>query len=179
MLKRYLELGQIVGTHGVRGEMRLNPWCDGSDFVKKFKTVYLEKNGEKPVAVKSAREHKNIVLITLDGVDSMEKAQALRNTVLYIDREDVQLEDNTWFIDDLIGCEVREKDSGRVYGKITLVQSYPANDVWTVRTPEGRDVLIPAVKSVVLSVDTDTKTAYIKALKGLFDEAESVREDEN
>ncbi|MBQ5994400.1 MAG: 16S rRNA processing protein RimM [Clostridia bacterium] len=178
-MNKYLELGQIVGTHGVKGEMRLNPWCDSADFVKQFKTVYFDANGEKAVAVLKAREHGNVVLITLDGVDSMEKAQALRNTVLYIDRNDVKLSDNSWFIDDLIGCSVVEKENGRVYGKISAVDKYPANDVWTVRTPDGKDVLVPAVKSVVLSVDAENKTAYIKALRGLFDGEESVKENEN
>ncbi len=86
MLKPYLELGQIVGTHGVRGEVRLNPWCDAPQFIKKFKTVYFDENGNEKIAVKSARPHGNIVILSLDGVDTMEKAQSLRNKVLYMKR---------------------------------------------------------------------------------------------
>ncbi len=179
MLKKYLELGQIVSTHGVRGEMRLNPWCDSPAFVKKIKTVYFDKNGEKSIAVESARPHGNIVILKLNGIDTIEQAQTYRNTVLFMKREDAVLPENTWFVEDLIGCTVKESGTDRVYGKITDVQKYPANDVWTVRADNGKETLVPAVKSVVISADVENKTVEIKALRGLFDEEESVIEDEN
>ncbi len=82
MIKPYLELGKVVGTHGVRGELRVNPWCDTPDFARRFKTLYWDKNGEKPVTVLSCRPHGNIVLLRLEGVESMEAAQALRGRML-------------------------------------------------------------------------------------------------
>lgn len=179
MLKKYLELGQIVSTHGVRGEMRLNPWCDSPDFVKKIKTVYFDKDGEKSIAVESARPHGNIVILKLQGINTIEEAQSYRSTVLYMNRDDARLPENTWFVEDLIGCSVFEDGSDRNYGKISDVQKYPANDVWTVKQPDGKNVLVPAIKSVVIRTDIENKSVYIKALKGLFDEEESVIEDEN
>ncbi len=178
-MKQYLELGQIVSTHGVRGEMRFNPWCDSADFATKFNTLYFDAEGKQPVAVQSARVHGNIVLLKLEGIDTMEKAQALRQKVLYIDRESADLPENTWFVEDLLGCRVVEDGTDTVYGSITDVQKYPANDVWTVKEPSGKDVLVPAIKDVVVSADIENKTVYIKALKGLFSGEESVREDEN
>jgi 16S rRNA processing protein RimM len=178
-VKQYLELGQIVSTHGVRGEMRFNPWCDSADFATKFNTLYFDAEGKQPVAVQSARVHGNIVLLKLEGIDTMEKAQALRQKVLYIDRESADLPENTWFVEDLLGCRVVEDGTDTVYGSITDVQKYPANDVWTVKEPSGKDVLVPAIKDVVVSADIENKTVYIKALKGLFSGEESVREDEN
>lgn len=174
MLKPYLALGQIVGTHGVKGEMRLNPWCDAPQFIKKFNTLYFDANGKDSVAVKSARPHGNIVILLLDGVDSMEKAQALRNRVLYMKREDASLPANTWFIEDLIGCEVRQINTDKVYGKISDVQKYPANDVWTVKSDDGTQTLIPAIKSVVINTDVENGFVEIDAIKGLFDGGESV-----
>ncbi len=174
MLKPYLALGQIVGTHGVKGEMRLNPWCDAPQFIKKFNTLYFDENGKDSVAVKSARPHGNIVILMLDGVDSMEKAQALRNRVLYMKREDANLPANTWFIEDLIGCEVRQINTDKVYGKISDVQNYPANDVWTVKSDDGTQTLIPAIKSVVINTDVVNGYVEIDAIKGLFDDRESV-----
>ena len=88
MRKEYLELGRIVGTHGVRGEMKLELWCDGPEFVSQFHTVYLDENGEQPLALLSARAHKNQSLLTVRGYDSIEKAETLRNRVLYIRRTD-------------------------------------------------------------------------------------------
>lgn len=174
MLKPYLELGQIVGTHGVKGEVRLNPWCDAPQFIKKFKTVYFDENGNEKIAVKSARPHGNIVILSLDGVDTMEKAQSLRNKVLYMKREDANLPENTWFIEDLIGCEVRQTGTDKVYGKISDIQKYPANDVWTVKSDDGRETLIPAIKSVVISTEVEAGFVEIDAIKGLFDDGESV-----
>lgn len=179
MLKKYLELGQIVSTHGVRGEMRLNPWCDSPAFVKKIKTVYFDENGQKSVAVESARPHGNIVILKLQGINTIEEAQAYRNQVLFMKREDAKLPENTWFVEDLIGCSVKETGTDRIYGKITDVQKYPANDVWTVRAENGKVTLVPAIKSVVIGADIENKIVEIKALKGLFDEEESVIEDEN
>ncbi len=178
-MKQYLELGQIVSTHGVRGEMRFNPWCDSADFATKFNTLYFDAEGKQSVAVQSARVHGNIVLLKLEGIDTMEKAQALKQKVLYIDRESADLPENTWFVEDLLGCRVVEDGTDTVYGSITDVQKYPANDVWTVKEPSGKDVLVPAIKDVVVSADIENKTVYIKALKGLFSGEESVREDEN
>lgn len=179
MKKQYLELGEIVGTHGVRGEMRLNPWCDTADFATKFNTLYFDAEGNKKAAVLSSRVHGNIVLLKLESVDTMEKAQALRGTVLYIDRDNACLPDNTWFVEDLLGCRVVEDGTDTVYGTLTDIQKYPANDVWTVKTESGKEVLMPAVKEVVISADIENKTVYIKALKGLFSGEESVIEDEN
>lgn len=179
MLKKFLEIGQIVSTHGVRGEVRLNPWCDSPDFVKRIKTVYLDENGEKSIAVESARPHGNVVILKLSGINSIDEAQSYRNTVLFMKREDAKLPSNTWFVEDLIGCTVMESGTDRVYGTVTDVQKYPANDVWTVRSKDGRETLIPAIKSLEINVDLESKTVFIKALRGLFDEEESVKENEN
>ena len=83
MIKDFLELGQIVSTHGIRGEIRLNPWCDAPEFAKHFKTLYFDANGDMPVSVKMARPHGNIVIMKLESVDSVEEAAALKNKILY------------------------------------------------------------------------------------------------
>lgn len=172
MIKHYLELGKIVGTHGVRGEMKLDYWCDSPEFVKQFKAVFLDPEGNRSVDVLSARPHKNQVLLTLKGVDSVEKAEALRDTVLYIRREDAGLKDGAWFIAELIGCTAYDADDPeKVWGVITDVYNTGANDIWVIRTPDGRDVHIPAIKDVVLGADVAADKAVIRPLKGLFDDA--------
>ena len=84
MIKEYLEIGQVGATHGVRGEFRLNPWCDGPEFVKKFKTFYRDDKGNQPVKVISCRPHGNVAVVKLEGVDTIEQAKDLRNTIFYI-----------------------------------------------------------------------------------------------
>lgn len=167
MIKNYLELGQIVSTHGVRGEVRFDPWCDSPDFVKKFKTLYYDARGEKSVKLISARPHGNIAILSLDGVASVDEARALRGTVLYMKRSDINLPDGTWFIEELIGCSVVDADTGKVYGEITDVTATGANDVYHIKTPSGI-ALLPAVKEFIISTDVEGGIVKIRAIKGIF-----------
>ena len=96
MQKQYLEVGKIVGTHGIRGEMRVECWANSPDFLKKFKTLYLDE-GKTAIAV-SCRPHKNIALMTAKGVGSIEEADKLRGKILYIDRKDVKLDEGEHFV---------------------------------------------------------------------------------
>lgn len=170
MIKEYLELGQIVSTHGVKGEVRFNPWCDTPDFVKKFKTLYFDKNGEKSVKVISARPHGNVAILLLDGVDDIDKARTLRNTVLYMKRSDARLPKGSWFIQELIGCKVIDSNNGSELGVVTDVSETGANDVWHIKTQSGKTVLIPAIKDVVIDTDVEAGVIRINPLKGLFDD---------
>lgn len=174
MLKQYLEIGQIVGTHGIRGEVRLNPWCDSPDFVKKFKTLYFDADGKRAVRVLSCRPHGNVVILSLDGTDSVEKASALRNKVLYMNRSDAKLSESDWFVQDLIDCKVADAlDESKIYGTLTdVIAGVGANDVWTVTADNGREYLLPAIKDVVKSVDTAGGIIKISPMRGIFDDAD-------
>lgn len=173
MLKDYLELGQIVSTHGVRGEIRLQPWCDSPEFACRFKTVYFDADGEKPVRVASSRPHGNVALMKLEGVDTVEQAQALRGRVLHVSRKDVRLPDGSYFIADLIGCGVFDADEPeKKYGEITQVSSTGANDVWHVRDPKGVERLLPAVPAFVIDTDVSAGRVLVRPIKGIFDDAD-------
>lgn len=171
MIKDYLEIGQIVSTHGIKGEVRLNPWCDSPEFVKKFKTLYRDEKGNTAFKVVSCSPHGNVAVLKLDGVDTVEAAQALRNTVLYMKRSDVNLPEGKWFVSELIGCSVLDCDNEDIcYGTLTDIDSGTANDIWYVKTPDGKEVLIPAIKDVVIKCDVAQNKVYIRPLRGLFDE---------
>ena len=173
MIRSYLELGQIVSTHGVRGEVKINPWCDDPSFAKRFGTVFFGKNGEEPVKVLSCRAHKNMILMLLEGYDSIEKAQALRNQMVYIRRSDVSLQEGVWFIEELIGCSVLDADDPSVcYGTLTDVSKTGANDVWSVTDESGREYLLPAIRDVVIDADVANDRVLIHPLKGIFDDAD-------
>lgn len=170
MKKDFLEVGEIVGTHGVRGEMRVNPWCDTPAFLKKFKKLYLDEKGVKSLDVKSAREHGNVALLVVDGIDTVEKAQAMRGKVLYIRRDDARLQKGNYFIAELIDCTVYDADDEScVYGVISDVSETGANDVWHI-VKDGKEYLIPAIKDVVVSVDVEEGKILIHPLKGIFDD---------
>lgn len=172
MIKDYLELGQIVGTHGIRGEIRINPWCDSPDFAKRFKTVFFDNKGNKSCKVISCRAHGNIILMKLDCADSIEEAEKLRNKILYISRADTRLPEGTWFIEELIGCSVTDADNNTEYGTITDVSQTGANDVWHITDKYGNEYLLPAIKDVVIDVKVAENSVSIRPLKGIFDDAD-------
>lgn len=171
MIKEYLDIGQIVGTHGVRGEMRVNPRCDGPEFIKQFKTLYFDKKGEKSVKVVSSRVHGNLALVKLDGIDTVEAATALRNKILYMKRSDAKIPEGSYFIAELVDCRVIDADDEeKCYGVLSDVSETGANDVWHIRSDDGKEYLIPAIPPVVIDVNVETGIIKIRPLKGIFDD---------
>ena len=170
MMNDYLEIGVIVGTHGLQGELRVKPSCDSAGFFRQFGTLYYDAAGQKPVRVLGLREHKNLALLHLEGVDSAEAAQRLRSQRLFFRRADAALEEGQYFIAELIGCEVFDaEDPALCYGKLSEVSQPGANDVWHIATPEDREVLIPVIDDVVKHVDIENRRVEIIMLDGLME----------
>ena len=117
--KNLLEIGKITSIVGLKGEVKVYPWCDSPELLCELETLYW-KSGT-PVKVEKGRVQKNMAVLKLEGVDTPEAAQKLRNHVLYMDREDVELEEGSWFIADLIGLTVKDSTSGEVYGTLSDV----------------------------------------------------------
>lgn len=170
MIKKFLEIGEITGTHSIHGEIRVNPWCDSPEFIKKFKTLYFDSEGTEQISVASARPHGNICLLKIRGIDTVEQAQKLRGKILYMKRSDAKLPDGHYFIAELTGCEVFDSEDPSVkYGELTDVSATGANDVWHI-TRNGREYLIPAIPDVVIDTDVENNRILIKPLKGIFDD---------
>lgn len=158
-----IKAGRIVGTHGVRGEVRVQPRDGDPAFLTGFQTFLLDG---KPVAPIACRIHKSLVLMKLPGVDDMDAAQALRGRELYIRREDAHLPEGEYFDDELLGLEVYDADSGVMLGELARVDPYPAHKVYTVRGE--REFLIPAVKDVFIkSADLDRNRMEVRIWEGL------------
>ncbi len=169
MRKQFLDTGKIVGTHGIRGEVRIDPWCDSPEFLCAFKKLYLDENGETFIEVKS-RPHKHIVLAKIKGVDTIEQAERLRGKIVYINRADIQLDEGVNFVQDLLGLEVTDTESGRVYGKITDVLRTGANDVYEITDDSGKKYLAPVIDEVIRETNVDGGYIKITPMKGLFDD---------
>lgn len=169
MLKKYIEAGKIVGTHGVRGEMRVQQWCDSSDVFCGFKKFYLDKNGTELLKVKASRPHGNVCLLKADKVETIEMAEALRGKVLYIDRADLKLSRGQFLIDDIVGCKVFDANDNTEYGVISEVSQTGANDVWHIKK-DGKEYYIPNVPQFVKSVDIESETVLITPIGGMFDD---------
>lgn len=169
MQKQYLEAGKIVGTQGVRGELRIEPWCDSAEFLKGFHTLYLDAEGRVPVQVLSARVRRRQLVVSLDGVDSVEKADAYRGRILYLNRADASIPEGSYFVDDLLGLSVYDIDTFVYYGTLTDVMRTGANDVYQVTSIDKKNYLIPAVEPVVRKIDFDKGKIFIRPIKGIFD----------
>lgn len=168
MLKQYLEIGKIVGTHGVRGELRAECWCDSPQFFASFKKLYFDE-GKEALEV-SSRPHKNIALVKIKGIDTVEQADLLRGRVLYVNRKDIKLPKGSNFIQDIIGLEVIDDDNGTVYGKVTEVIKTGANDVYEIKDSKGKAYYIPVIKDVVIETNPKKGRVLIKPMKGIFDD---------
>lgn len=170
MKKKYLEVGQIVSVHGIKGEVKIYPWCDSAEFITEFDELYVD-NGASVVELEGARVHKNMVVTRIKGVSTVEQAQAMRNTVLYIDRDEVELEEGDYFIQDLIGLKVIDADDNSIeYGELVDVTQTGANDVYHVKFEDGTVKLAPAIKSVVISTDIDKGVMEMRPIRGMFDD---------
>ncbi|MBQ6825330.1 MAG: 16S rRNA processing protein RimM [Clostridia bacterium] len=168
-MKKFLETGKIVGTHGINGMVRVQGWCDDSDFLKGFKYVYTDNKGENRLQITSVKPHGNVILMAFKGINTIELAETLRNKVIFIDRKDVKLPEGRYFISDLIGCHVFDAESEKELGTISDVSQTGANDVWHI-LKEGKEYLVPAIDEVLISVDINNEKVIIKPLKGIFED---------
>ncbi len=168
-MKQFLEIGKIVSTHGIKGELKVQPWCDSPQQIVDTENFYLD-NGNTSINVTSKRVQKNMAVIKIDGMDTPEEAVKLRNKTLYVKREDIELDENCYFIQDLIGLDVVDADNGNVYGVIDDVSETGANDVYHIKAPDNKVYYIPAIKQVVIKTDLQENKMYIRPLKGLFDD---------
>lgn len=167
MIKEFLESGKIVGTHGIRGAVRFQPWSDDADFLSGVKTVYLPDN--TPLEIVSVKPHGNIAILEIAGVNSIEDAEKLRNKVLLVKRSDADIPEGRYFIEELISSKVFAKKTGELLGVLSDVSKTGANDVWHIKKGD-KEYLVPAIESVVVSVDIEKGEVVIDPLEGIFDE---------
>ena len=163
MKLQFIEAGEIVNTHGIRGEVKVLCWLDDPEMLCEFDRCRI---GGKEYTMTEVRVQKTCNLVKLQGVDTMDAAQAMRGKVIELYREDI--DDEVIFADELIGVEVFAE--GNCIGKITDVLDYPGNAVYVVKGQY--EYMIPAVKSFILSTDVDANRMEVRLIEGM-------RSDEN
>lgn len=170
MIKPYLEAAKVVSTHGVMGEVRAQSYCDDPEVLCHLSMLYLDPQGKHPIGLQRGRVHKNVVILKLDGVNSLEDAQKLRGKMLYLDRKDLTLEPGQYFIQDLLGCTVADADDPeKVYGVLVDVTNTGASDIYHIKASDGKLLLAPAIPQVVKQVEPEQERILITPLEGLFD----------
>lgn len=163
MKNKFLEAGQIVNTHGVKGELKIVPWCDSPEFLCQFSTLYIEG---KPIKVRSARVHVTNVLLQLEGVDDVNAAMRLKGKTIEIDRTGIEPPSGRHFLADLMGLEVRDAESGTVLGAVSDILTPPAHEVYVVRG--GRhEYMIPAVDAFVVETNVDEGYLRVRLIEGM------------
>ncbi|NLP00744.1 MAG: 16S rRNA processing protein RimM [Clostridiaceae bacterium] len=170
MLKDYLAVGKVVNTHGIKGELKVIPITSDISRFDYLLFVTANYGGTfKEFRVIGCRIHKGFVLIRLKGIDTMSDAEKLKGQELFVHRKHaVELEEDEYFICDLIGIDVYEED--KLLGQLTDVLETGSNDVYIVQDSNMREILIPALKSVVESIDIEGKRMQVKLPEGLIDD---------
>ena len=162
-------IGKIVNTHGVKGEMRVKPSTDDIKRFEKLKEIQLEvKGGTKTYELTSVRYHKDFVLIKLKGIETMDDAELLKNTLIRIDRKDsLPLSEDEYYQCDLYDLEVMTEE-GRNLGILTDIIITGSNDVYVVTNPETKkEILLPAIKQCIKKVDIANRQMIVHLMKGL------------
>ena len=169
MKKRYLEGGKVLGPHGVRGVLKIEVWCDSPKVLAKQKRVFLaDKDGgfeEKKVVSASAAGA--LVLMSLEGIEDRDVAVAMKNTVIYLHRDDIPVAKGQMLLADMIGLPVIDANTEEVYGEITEVNDVPRGLLYTVKTAKG-DVYYPSGKEFIKEIDEE-KGMFITPIPGFFD----------
>lgn len=166
----FLPAFKVVTTHGVRGEMKAQPLCDGAAFLARIKRVYTSAQGAGETALQGVRAQGSMLLVRLAGVDSMDAARARVGHTFYFAKQDAKLTKGRYFIDDLLGCAVTDADTGTVYGTITEIDHPAAHDIYTVRRQDGSTALFPAVPEFLDRVDLEARAVYVRPIPGMFDQ---------
>lgn len=166
----FLECGQVVNTHGVKGAVRMANRCDSPAVLASLKTMYLPENGGyRALEVLRASVQKNMVLATFAGVDTLEGAVALRDKVLYAKREDLPLPEGSHFVADLLGLPVIDADTGEACGVLEDVTFPGAHPVYVVRDGEGT-YMIPAVPAFIIEISFGQEKPegiYVRLIEGM------------
>ena len=163
-----LEIGQIVNTFGIKGEVKVTPFTDDIKRFDDLKNVYVKtKKESKLYKVENVRYHKNMVLLKLEGINNPEDAEKLRNAFLEIDRKDaIPLEEGTYFIAYLINLDVYT-DEGKLLGKVDDIYNTGVNDIYVVKDELGKQILLPGIKDVIKEVDLEAEKIIVHLIPGL------------
>ncbi len=161
MKQPYLEAGKIINTFGIRGEVKLQPWCDSAEFLRPFKTLYIDG---APRAVASSRVHKGMLIVRFAGVEDVNGAMALKNKIVYFARSDAKLPRGRFFLADLIGADVID-ENGAPVGKLTEVLDLPAGMVYVVQGE--REHSIPAVPEFILETNVEEHYLRVHLIEGM------------
>ena len=168
-MTKYLEIGQIVNTFGIKGMVKIKPFTDDINRFDRLKKIYISnKNEKKEYQIQEVKYHKNMVLMKLEGVDTPEQADLLRQSYLLVDRADEEpLEEGVYYIVDLLGLEVYTDDN-KLLGKVDDIFNTGSNDIYVVKDEMGKQILLPGIPEVLKNVDLEKGRITVHLIPGLI-----------
>ncbi len=172
MQKKYLECCKVINKRGIHGELKAECYCDSVNSLDNVKKLYLDEDGNACFNVISIKNYKGFLYIKLEGINDVMSADKMRGKSLYANRDDIEIDENSHFIADLIGLDVIDADSGKVYGTLDDIFNHGASDIYSI-VNDGKEYLIPAVSEIVIEIVPE-KCILVRPIPGMFDDAEEL-----
>ena len=163
MKQAYIEAGRITSTHGVHGEVKIEVWLDTPEDLKHYRRIFIDGQEKKLLSV---RQQNRFVIVKLHQIDDINTAQPLKGKTVYIAREDAPLPPGGYFLQDLLDAKVVLEDGSPV-GVLTEILERPANNVYVVTDPDGREILIPVVPAFIIRADAENGIVTVRLLEGM------------
>lgn len=167
-----LKVGKIINTHGLKGEVKVLSSTDfENERFKKDTSLLITRGNQviREVIVESYRNHKNMILVKFEDINSIEEAEKLKNLQIKVElSDDNSLEENEFYFYEIIGCEVFD-ESSNLLGVISEILTPGSNDVWVIKSDLGKEILIPYIEDVVKKIDVENKRIDIEVMEGLID----------
>ena len=167
-MQEYFEIGQIVNTFGIKGEVKVNPFTDDVEQFERLKSILVVKNKQLvEIEIENVRYQKHLVILKLKNIDDMNTAEKLKGCYIKINRKDARkLPEGTYFIADIIGSQVIT-DDGQILGKVDDIYNTGSNDIYVVKDELGKQILLPGIKDVILDIDVEKQIVTVHLLEGL------------
>ena len=163
MKQAYIEAGRITSTHGVHGEVKIEVWLDTPEDLKHYRRIFIDGQEKKLLSV---RQQNRFVIVKLHQIDDINAAQPLKGKTVYIAREDAPLPPGGYFLQDLLDAKVVLEDGSPV-GVLTEILERPANNVYVVTAPDGKEILIPVVPAFIIRADAENGIVTVRLLEGM------------
>ena len=163
MKQAYIEAGRIPSTHGVHGEVKIEVWLDTPEDLKHYRRIFIDGQERKLLSV---RQQNRFVIVKLHQIDDINTAQPLKGKTVYIAREDAPLPPGGYFLQDLLDAKVVLEDGSPV-GVLTEILERPANNVYVVTDPDGKEILIPVVPAFIIRADAENGIVTVRLLEGM------------
>lgn len=165
-LNEKILIGKITSAVGLKGEVKVYNYSDSADIYRTAGAVYT---GDDLRQVKSVRTQKNMVILLLEGIDDRTAAEKMRGTEVFVTEDDLpELPEGQYYIRDLIGMDVVDSDSGELIGKVRDVIQNTAQDIFDVKSTEGKQVLIPKVPEFIIDIDREQNTIRVRLIEGML-----------